>query len=166
MRTIIETTSRGWWYSSPIPSGETVAMFFTDPEIYTTEGIGIGDELERAPLTCARVESTRIAATRVLHATSACRHRIFGRNWLAVGDSASSYDPLSGRGVFKALRHGVEAARAIAEGSVEAYSAMVRGEFKEYVRQRRMYYAGEGRWPGSMFWSRRAARVKTESVSQ
>lgn len=166
LRTIIETTSRGWWYSAPVPSSETVAMFFTDPEIYATAGIVIGDELERAPLTCARVESTRIAATRVLHATSACRRRISGRNWLAVGDSASSYDPLSGRGVFKALRHGVEAARAIAEGSAEAYSAMVQDEFKKYVRQRRIYYAGEGRWPGSIFWSRRAARVKTESESQ
>jgi len=158
-RTIIETTSHGWWYSAPIPSGEMVAMFFTDPEIYTREGIVIGDELGPAPLTHARLQSTRIAATRVLHATSACRRRIFGRNWLAVGDSASSYDPLSGRGVFKALRHGVEAARAIAEGSTEAYSAKVRDEFKEYVRQRRMYYASETRWPGSSFWSRRVAGI-------
>jgi flavin-dependent dehydrogenase len=86
---------------------------------------------------------------------------MFGSNWLAAGDSASSYDPLSGRGVFKAVRHGVEAARAIAEGSEEAYSAMVEREFTEYVRQRRMYYAGERRWPGSIFWSRRAALVKT-----
>ncbi len=166
LRTIIETTSHGWWYSAPVPSGGTVAMFFTDPEIYTREGIVIGDELERAPLTCARMASTRIAASRVLHATSACRRRIFGGNWLAVGDSASSYDPLSGRGVLKALRHGVEAARAVAEGSAAAYSAMVRDEFKEYVRQRRMYYAGEGRWPGSTFWSRRAAWAKAERASQ
>jgi flavin-dependent dehydrogenase len=166
MRTIIETTPRGWWYSAPVPSGETVAMFFTDPEIYTTEGIGFGDELKWAPVTCARLESTRNATTRVLHATSACRLRIFGTDWLAVGDSASSYDPLSGRGVFKALRHGVEAARAIAEGSAEAYSAMVRNEFKEYVRQRRMYYGGEIRWPESVFWKGRAAPVETESVGQ
>jgi flavin-dependent dehydrogenase len=164
--TIIETTPHGWWYSAPVPSGETVAMFFTDPEIYTTEGIVIGDELAQAPLTCERMGSTRIVATRILHATSSCRRWIVGSSWLAVGDSASSYDPLSGRGVFKALRHGLAAARAIAEGSAAAYSAMVRDEFKAYVRQRRMYYAGECRWPGSIFWNRRTTVVKTQSASQ
>jgi flavin-dependent dehydrogenase len=163
LRTIIETTSHGWWYSAPIPSGQTLAMFFTDPDIYTREGIVIGDELEWAPLTCARLAATRIASSRVLYATSACRRKIFGDNWLAAGDSASSYDPLSGRGIFKALRHGVEAARAVTEGATENYSTMVRREFKEYVRQRTMYYASESRWPGSIFWSRRGARAENRS---
>jgi flavin-dependent dehydrogenase len=157
LRTIVETTSHGWWYSAPVSSTQVMAMFFTDPDIYAAEGIVVGDQLEHAPFTCARLASTRIASSRVLHATSACRRKIFDSNWLAVGDSASSYDPLSGRGIVKAFRHGVEAARAIAEGSTEAYSAMVQHEFKEYVRQRRMYYAGEHRWPESIFWSRRAA---------
>lgn len=164
LRTIIETTSRGWWYSAPVPCGQTMAMFFTDPDIYTSEGIVIGDELESAPLTCARLASRRIAGSRVLYATSACRRKIFGNNWLAAGDSASSYDPLSGRGIFKAFRHGVEAARAVAEGSTETYSAMVQHEFKEYVRQRTMYYAGERRWPGSIFWGRRAARAENQPL--
>lgn len=162
LRTIVETTSHGWWYSAPVPGGQTLAMFFTDPDIYTSEGIVIGDELEWAPLTCARLTGTRIAGSRTLQASSACRRKIFGDNWLAAGDSASSYDPLAGRGIFKALRHGVEAARAVAEGSAENYSAMVKHEFNEYVRQRRMYYAGERRWPGSIFWGRRAARTEDQ----
>jgi flavin-dependent dehydrogenase len=156
LRTIIETTPQGWWYTSPVRPGETMAMFFTDPDLYATEGIVIGEQLEQAPLTSARLESTRIAGTRILRVTSACREKIFGENWLAAGDSASSYDPLSGRGILKALRQGAEAARAVAENSQETYAAMVRSEFHDYVRQRRAFYAGERRWPESKFWSRRA----------
>jgi hypothetical protein len=38
---------------------------------------------------------------------------------------------------------------------MEEYAARVTREFGEYVRQRRMYYAGERRWPGSAFWRKR-----------
>ena len=138
-----------------------MAMFFTDPQLYATEGVVIGEQLEQAPLTCARLEPTHIAGSRILRVTSACRRKIFGENWLAVGDSASSYDPLSGRGILKALRHGAGAARAIAEGSFESYAALVRREFQDYVRQRRTFYADEQRWPGSNFWSRRAREVNS-----
>jgi flavin-dependent dehydrogenase len=155
LRTIIETTPRGWWYAAPVPDGQTMAMFFTDPEIYATEGIAIGDELSCAPLTCARLAPSHILKSKSVHVPSACRVRIYGDDWLTVGDSASAYDPLSGRGIFKAFRHGLAAANAIVNSGCAEYAGSVRSEFDEYVRQRRMYYAGERRWPESSFWRRR-----------
>lgn len=157
LRTIIETTSSGWWYSSPIPGKQLVAMFFTSPEVYTEGGIVLGEQLEAAPLTAARLENTRIVSTRVVHARSACRTVISGENWLAVGDSASCYDPLAGRGIFKAFRHGMAAAEAVIDGNTEGYQARVRHEFLEYARQRSDFYAGERRWPKSPFWAVRRA---------
>jgi flavin-dependent dehydrogenase len=154
-RTIIETTPQGWWYTSPLPQGNTMAMFFTDPDVYACEGIAIGEQLETAPLTCARLAPARILSSRVVRVASACRVRMYGDRWLAVGDSASAYDPISGRGIFKALRHGAAAADAILNGAQADYAARVRREFCEYARQRRMYYASERSWPESVFWSRR-----------
>jgi len=155
LRTTIETTPQGWWYTAPIPDGQTMAMFFTDPDIYATEGIVVGEQLEHAPLTRARLAPCGIVTSRVLHVPSACRAKMFGEGWIAVGDSASAYDPLSGRGIYKAFRHGMAAAGAIAEGTQTEYAARVTHEFDEYVLQRRMYYASERRWPDSAFWRKR-----------
>lgn len=161
LRTCIETTADGWWYSSPLPDGTTMAMFFTDLEIYRQEGITIYDPLMAAPLTAQRVQGGRMEGSRVLHVSSSCRKILFGNNWLAVGDSASCYDPLSGRGVFKALKHGNAAASAIVSNlngdkdTILSHAAEVRREFDEYVRQRQLYYAAENRWPERPFWKNR-----------
>jgi flavin-dependent dehydrogenase len=160
-RTCIETTPAGWWYSGLLPDGNVMAMFFTDPETYRNEGVAIGEQLASASLTRERLAGGRIARSHVVYAPSSCRKRIFGEGWLAAGDSASCYDPLSGRGIFKAMRQGVAAAQGIAkalDGDADAiakYAKDVRQEFESYVRQRQMYYAGERRWQDAGFWRRR-----------
>jgi flavin-dependent dehydrogenase len=161
LRTCIETTSCGWWYTAPLPDGTAIAMFFTDPTVYRQEGIAIYDQLKAAPLTARRLEGGHIEDSRVLNVSSSCRTTLFGNGWLAVGDSASSYDPLSGRGVFKALRHASSAADVITArlrgdtSSMPMYATQVRREFDEYVRQRRLYYATERRWSEYSFWQAR-----------
>lgn len=93
-----------------------------------------------------------------MYVQSGYRKRIFGDNWVAVGDSASSYDPLSGRGIFKAFMHAQIAAQAIdarLRGDQEAmgrYAAQITREFEDYARQRRKYYSFEQRWPNHPFW--------------
>ena len=162
LRTSIETTSSGWWYTTPLPHETAMAMFFTDPVLYREEGIFIQDQLKNAPLTVERLKGGHIRNSRVLHVTSSCRRAIFGDHWLAVGDSASSFDPLSGRGIFKALRHASSAASAIAaslNGNLDpmlAYATQVRREYDDYVRQRRLYYSAERRWIDHPFWLARA----------
>ena len=156
-RTYIETTPSGWWYSGVLPDATVMAMFFTDPEQYG-DGIVVGEQLTDAPRTRERLAGGRIARSHVVRAPSSCRTTMFGEGWVAVGDSAACYDPLSGRGIFKALRQGAAAARAIASGEPEhvaEYASTVRQEFDAYVRQRRAYYAAERRWEGSGFWARR-----------
>lgn len=158
LRTIIETTPRGWWYSSPLPGGQCMAMFFTCPDTYNSEGIVIRNELACSPLTRARIKAARIVSQQVLRAPSARRCWLFGPGWAAVGDSASAYDPLSGRGVFKAVRHGAALAEAIAGNTLPQYAARAEGEYDEYARQRASFYASEQRWPESTFWLRRRSR--------
>jgi flavin-dependent dehydrogenase len=138
-------------------------MFFTDPAIYRQEGISVDDQLKAAPLTTRRLGSERVKASQVVHVTSSCRKTIFGDRWLAVGDSASSFDPISGRGIFKALHYATSAAAAIAarlNGSTDptlSYASQVRKEFDEYVRQRKLYYSSERRWLEHHFWLARCS---------
>jgi len=161
LRTCIEATPSGWWYTSPLPHGITIAMLFTDPLIYRQEGVVIGEELKRAPLTAQRLEGGHIQNSTVLHVASSFRAAVFGEGWLAVGDSACSYDPISGRGIFNALRWASSASVAVTECLKEnmepaiRYASQLGLEYHEYVRQRRLYYASERRWPEHFFWSSR-----------
>jgi flavin-dependent dehydrogenase len=138
-------------------------MFFTDGPTYSEKGIVLGDELHEAPLTAARLAETRIVESDVLHAPSAIRDELATTRWLAVGDSAASYDPLSGFGVFKVLLHAEAAAQAIHDllqgdtSAADRYSEQVRREFRDYRLRRAEFYAAENRWPASGFWRRRAA---------
>ena len=162
-RTWIESAPAGWWYSAPLPEGAAVTMFFTGAEIYRAYGVSIKEQLEWAPHARSLLRGASFPEPKVAYAPS-CRSRtIFGRNWLLVGDSASSYDPLSGRGVFKALQHARSAARAVDltlrgdRDAMQAYAMEVEREFDSYRQQRRQFYLNERRWPNHPFWEVRQA---------
>jgi flavin-dependent dehydrogenase len=163
--TSIEATPNGWWYSAPIPNRGAVAMFFTDPAIYREEGIVLAQQLDHAGLAARCLSAGRVSASRVLRAASSCRKTIDGNRWLAVGDSAVSLDPLSGRGIFNALRWADPAAEAIAScldqdgDALPRFSAEVRRQYAEYVRQRRVHYSTEQRWTEHRFWRGRRQAV-------
>jgi flavin-dependent dehydrogenase len=162
-RTVIESAPDGWWYSALLPSDRMVAMFFTGCDVYTRRGIVLAEQLVSAALTRKRLAESAISGSHTVHVTSSCRKIIAGEAWLAAGDSACSYDPLSGRGIFSALRQGDHAAVAVDAylrgdtAPVARYAALVRSEFTAYVAQRRDYYAQETRWAGSEFWAARTA---------
>jgi flavin-dependent dehydrogenase len=161
LRTLVEAAPDGWWYCAPLPSGETVAAFLTDPELYARDGIGLAEQLEQAPLTCERIGTARIAASHVVHVPSSGRARACGERWAAAGDAAAAYDPLSGYGITKALDDArvlavaVDEALSGGESALAAYADRVRAAFDAYVVQRRAYYALETRWPERLFWKKR-----------
>ena len=166
LRTCIESTPSGWWYTAPLPNGFTMAMFFTDPAIYRRDGISIQQELRNAPITGQRLKGGQIDNSTVLHVTSSCRRAVFGAAWLAVGDSACSFDPISGRGIFNALRRANFASSAIIQQlggnpnlTIE-YARQLRLEYDEYVRQRWLYYTSERRWAHHRFWRSRRALLQ------
>jgi len=54
---------------------------------------------------------------------------VVGKNWALCGDAAAWVDPLTGEGLFYAMRSGEILGRSIAEGCPEAYPARVRASF-------------------------------------
>ena len=54
---------------------------------------------------------------------------VMGRNWALCGDAAAWVDPLTGEGLFYAMRSGELLGRALAEGCPEKYQARVRASF-------------------------------------
>jgi flavin-dependent dehydrogenase len=163
LRTLIEAAPCGWWYSACVPDNGLIAMFFTGRECYRRGNDFVEGQLEAAPMTQSRIAKDGMwnGRTRVVAVSSSLRKQIYGNGCLAAGDSACSFDPLSGRGIFKALRHGAEAAQAVDEalrGNRAAccvYAESVRREFDAYAQQRAAFYAAHSKWEGQPFWQAR-----------
>ncbi|MGH9747374.1 MAG: NAD(P)/FAD-dependent oxidoreductase [Candidatus Acidiferrales bacterium] len=55
--------------------------------------------------------------------------RIAGRNWALAGDAAACVDPITGEGLYYALRSGDLLAQALADGQPQAYPERLRAAF-------------------------------------
>jgi flavin-dependent dehydrogenase len=167
-RTFIESRPDGWWYTALTPSGQRTVAFQTDAEF-------IRAQEWRDP---AWFEKT-MSETRFLSAllseksyrleghpqlTSAHSGRLehcVGEGWLAVGDAAQSYDPLSGQGILSALATGQMAAAALSqswpnpEAAVIAYGKAMEARWTRFLTGRQQFYAFEQRWPDAPFWQER-----------
>ncbi len=162
----LEAAEEGWWYSAPVPDGSLVVTYITDRDYLTRSGLRHThfwlSKLECTSYTVARSRGFQIEGdVRVKSASTYRLERPAGDGWVAVGDAASTYDPLSAEGVSKALRSGMSASQTIhnylrGNGEVlDEYVVGVAKEFEDYLAQRVRYYRREARWPASLFWSRR-----------
>ena len=57
------------------------------------------------------------------------KRAVVGRNWALIGDAAAWVDPLTGEGLFYAIRSGELLGRSLAEGCPEKYPAWVKASF-------------------------------------
>ncbi|HET6762826.1 MAG TPA: FAD-dependent oxidoreductase [Longimicrobiaceae bacterium] len=171
-RTLVEAFRDGWWYTAPLPGGARVVACMTDSDIAREMGIANGERWmdvlrETAPQVGACIAGCGDAGPVVVRAARSRRlDRVAGADWMAVGDAASSFDPLSSQGITKALRSGIFAAYAagdlLAKGDdagIRRYERFVAQEFAAFETTRARYYGEERRWPGSKFWRRRQRAV-------
>jgi flavin-dependent dehydrogenase len=162
---LVESTARGWWYSSVLPGGDLVAAFLTDSDLLPA-GRSPADSWREAisasDLTASRAAGFQMSNFFVKSAASGCLDRAAGPGWISAGDASSAVDPLSGAGVGKSLRGGLQAALAVDQaisGDVSAldrYTEDVRREFELFQRTGSAYYRAERRWRESPFWVRRS----------
>lgn len=176
-RTLVEAFADGWWYTAPIPGGGRVAACMTDSDIGRELGVAEVDGWERVLAAVPHVRAALghaepLGAVTVRAARSRSLRPAGGDDWLAAGDAACTFDPLSSQGVLKALRSGIFAAYAagdlLAKGDaagMERYRRFAADEFAGYLRTRARYYAEERRWPGREFWRRRHAAVPAAAAA-
>ena len=166
--TLVEACESGWWYSSVIPGGRLVLAWMSDSDIVRSSSHARLEpwleQLRAARFTMARALEAE-TADRVLTwpACSHCLDIASGPRWVAVGDAASSWDPLSSAGIIKALRTGklgafalLDAIRGI-DGGTTKYRNIIAAEHRRYRSDRRTVYGLERRWSRSTFWRRRHA---------
>ena len=94
-------------------------------------------------------------------ALEACGSRLdrpCGERWIACGDAALAFDPISGQGIFAALHGGMSAGRAVHEAldgrgaGLEAYASRLQEVRRRYLLRCSATYRSERRWPEEPFW--------------
>jgi flavin-dependent dehydrogenase len=180
--TRIEAAPHGWWYSNRLPgTDETrrLVVWHTDKDLpaarlaASRQGFEqlLDDSTHIAPLLRAR-DYHPCGTIRGAPANSQRLRDFCGDAWMAVGDAAQAYDPLSSQGIDKALRTASHAGHMIhyaltdcPQGTAEKldnrneyvsqYDEQQRQLWQAYLSRRDFYYGIQPRWSDQPFWQRR-----------
>jgi flavin-dependent dehydrogenase len=174
---LIETFSDGWWYTAALPEGRRIVAAMSDADLVRALGLNKSDGFMQALGATTHVAHALAAARPLgppLLRPAGSRHitRDTALPLLCVGDAASCFDPVSGQGIFKALRCGILASYAVGDHlcgddtGLKRYRRFIADEFAGYRKTLREYYAMEQRWAERPFWRRRVAEDACESALQ
>jgi flavin-dependent dehydrogenase len=165
--TIVESVADGWWYAAAVPGKRLAISFLSDSDLHSDvleAGFLAGKFAETVHfwhLLGERLPDGALTAYDVRPASTACLDRLSGPGWLAVGDAAFSYDPLSSYGIGSALGGGLYAAFAVRDHlaghseAMAAYAQLQGRAFQTCLDLMAAHYAQETRWADRGFWARR-----------
>jgi 2-polyprenyl-6-methoxyphenol hydroxylase-like FAD-dependent oxidoreductase len=169
---LIEAVETGWWYAALRPDGSLSVAYFTDPDLlgdtpsrdldaWTGLIAGtrhIGHWIEDAGFAVEAPPRLSSAGTTWLVPPAG---RADGAPWMAMGDCAAAFDPLSSHGMTTALWAGARAGGVLSaalqgdDTALEAYTRSVLDGVAGFLAQRRSMYAQERRFLDAPFWQRR-----------
>lgn len=166
--TVIESAPNGWWYAALLPNRRLAVSWFTDPDLLAASVAWRAAEwwksLRRSDHVGPLVVSHGFSMPQrisVVAAGSSLLPQPAGERWIAIGDAAAAYDPLSSHGIGSALAGGRSAAKAVMatlsgdRTAFAAYRERLFADYAHYLWMRHAYYAEEQRWTGEPFWERR-----------
>jgi flavin-dependent dehydrogenase len=163
---LIEPVCTGWWYSFGLPQGQLLVALVTDPKLVKLSA-EMRESFWDAMLGEALYTRKRIGpCENVLHvssAESARLDRMSGEGWLAIGDAAMSFDPLSSHGLCSAIEQAIDAAELVSvhgydEAPRVAFETRRKDLFEQYRVQQLDLYQNVWRFSEGMFWQNRMLR--------
>lgn len=165
-RTVIEAVPEGWWYGAVLPDGEAVLMLYVDPRTVPSIRPDWIQALERTLYMRQFFPPSGFGGDLFVREAGGSRLRSFhGTNWVACGDAAIAFDPLSSQGIYSAMYTGMAAAKAIVatergdDTALARYTARLEEIRRVYSARLASTYDDVNRWTNAPFWAarRRAA---------
>lgn len=164
---IIESTEFGWWYAACLPDNKIVITFFSDADIvsdFKLHQIKEWRKLLHATKHIKQLLDRGEALSKKLWVRNA-QTQISNTNkldkFIAIGDAAASFDPISSMGIGFSISSAIYAGKHIAQelevgvSTVDIYQNDLLQIFNQYNETKQMYYRKETRWSTSKFWLRR-----------
>ena len=177
--TRIEAGPLGWWYSARLNDQQRLLVLHTDEDLGAAHRAGAMSGFlaifKRSRHLSALLQTYQYRPCSRLMGAPACGARLdmpVGRYWLAAGDAAQSYDPLSSQGIYQALRGGFMAGQSVTRalkqpeqisgGVPQAFSSYTNNLseiWAEYRKHHQYYYRCQPRWLDQPFWQRRTIQI-------
>lgn len=173
MSTII-ADELGWWYSAVVPNNKRIISFQTDADIVDKNIFkSLASFLHFAKqhskiknLIPTTTEDIQFHGT--VSANSTRLKQVAGEKWIALGDAAISFDPLSSQGMFNAMANAMQVQKLLKKLDVvksrnsrdmktfnTLYTNQIDSIWEHYLKHKQLFYSAETRWKDAVFWNRR-----------
>lgn len=176
-RTLIEAVDSGWWYTSQLSNNTRVVVYHTDDTEPSAKEArrrtGFLNLMRAATIHISQVveecEYFPINDCSFPRCTAACSSVLepflsTSDHWIAVGDAAVAFDPLSSQGMITALRMGSSVGKTLGLDTMDlagnlrttSSDAIVESlqRIKDDYNKQKVYFYGTSRFDGS-FWEAR-----------
>ena len=165
--THIEATKYGWWYGAKLPNDQLLIGLYTDATTIKNNDLQHKNNWLQTLNNTA--QSSHLVKDAILldekpkgfGAASFCLDKIVGDHWMAIGDAASAYDPITSHGITKSMENALVAAKKInaflSTNNIMHlidFEMLVKAEFQNYLSVRQRLYQKEQRWPTASFWNK------------
>jgi flavin-dependent dehydrogenase len=166
--THLEAIEHGWWYGAHLPGNQLMLALYTDAATVKHLRLQQSEHwmalLAVSPISAALLPPGAVlrAGVQSFAVPAYCLDRIAGQHWMAIGDAAACWDPVTSQGIIKAMANGLTAAKAY--GEPDAFAAMGQYErevkvlYQRYLALHAQTYQMEQRWPHAAFWQRQHGR--------
>ena len=160
----IETFREGWGIVSRLDDARNVMTLFTRADSTVQGQLKYYEQWYEVLEDTLYLKDFLVPATDIKvkgsKANSSKAQTISGKNWLAVGDAAISFDPLSSHGITNAMFTVERATEAIVqhirhdnEAALKEYEHTLAQIFQHYLKTKDHLYNMERRWPEASFWN-------------
>ncbi len=162
--THLEACETGWWYAARLPENRLLLSFTsTAPIIKQRQLRNIStwfEQLQKTILITKQILQIHYQpdSFKIFNVPCFQLDKISGKNWIAIGDAASTYDPITSAGIMKSLNNGMMAAYAVQaqlQGDDSGFpraEQSIKTDYRYYQKIRHHYYQAEQRWPNAEFW--------------
>lgn len=166
-QTLLEACEYGWWYRSRLPDNKMIVSVSCDSSYFSRQRLHnwqcwldclAGTRYLSGGLCGARFDPASLKSTATVTGRLWPQ---YGPGWMAVGDAATSVDPVLGIGIVKSLDDGINAGLVIAKALAgdrtagDQHQALRDQWYRDYLQQHQYLYGLERRWPDSEFWRQR-----------
>ncbi|MEY8860866.1 NAD(P)/FAD-dependent oxidoreductase [Tenacibaculum singaporense] len=165
----------GWWYSAVLPDNKRVIAFQTDADLvdrntfkHVNSFLPFAKEHKLfQPLIEGNETTVNFHGT--ISANSTRLEQVTGKQWVALGDAAMSFDPLSSQGMFNAMANAMQLQKLLINYDFikgldstkeqqfnRLYENQLQQVWNHYLKHKNFFYSTETRWKEATFWKRRS----------
>jgi flavin-dependent dehydrogenase len=166
---LMESDETGWWYSATLSEDTVIATYFTDADLMLKKRLNRvsnwQQQLSHSQYMTHRLSGGKATSQKLWVRPAGTHFNNFSKvpNYIPIGDSACSFDPISSMGLGFAMTSGCQAAAIIAnttnqityDESMLNFQNDLTAQFDHYMTLKQQFYQKEQRWPNSDFWHRR-----------